>query len=748
MTTWVRRRPEVLALLAVLPVLALLPGHTPYGVYGLGVVSGAVLALHAAGIVLVFRSNRFLNFAQISIGAVGGTLFAVLVNAQPLFRGVRAVCPPCLEQVSGTAVTVNYWASLVLALSASVLLGWLVYVGVIRRLDSAPRLVATVASLFLVTLLAGLQHGIVNLLSTDQQQLLGGVTNAVPPPLHLSFHLGQVRFELPQVLLVVVAVVGLLGTGLYLRYSATGTAIRAASENAARAQTLGVDVARVTGRVWMLVGALSGAASILFAMFSPAGDGTGAGTTTALVAVLVVVVVARLVSLPMVAAGAVALGVLFAAVQFSVKSTNNLLGALVVVVSLLLLVQRRDSSRADADSSSAYLTGRQARPIPRELAELSSVRTLRRGALLTAAVVLLGLPFVISPSQTSTVTTTVLLAVVGMSLLILTGWAGLVSLGQFAFAAVGAWAAASSGLPFPLAVLLGTVAGALVAVLVGLPALRLRPLTLGISTLTFAAAVPAVLLNRDALGSRLPDELGRPLVLGIDLASQRAFYYLAVSVLLLVVVAVAGLRRSRTARVLLAARDNEPAAQAFGIPVLRARLQAFALSGGIAALAGALFAYQQTGVKTESFAISASLLVFTFAVIGGLGSIGGPLAGFAVLCVMSLTLTKYPTVFALVNGVGGVALLLIAPGGLAQLALDVRDGVLRRIARRNGIAVPSLERNRGSDQRTAPIAPKTRSGGGAVFVPRTYALAGDWATGARRRAEGLEPGRLETGRLE
>jgi branched-chain amino acid transport system permease protein len=739
MRTWVRRNPELLTILAVLPVIALLPGHIPVGVYGLGVVEGAFLALQAAGIVLVFRSNRFLNFAQVSIGAVAGTLFAVLVNAQPMLRGVRAMCPPCLERISGTAVTVNYWASLGLALTAAVLLSWLIYVGIIRRLDRAPRLVATVASVFLLALLAGLQRGIVNALSTDQQRLKIGITTAVPPPVHASFHIGEVRFDLPQILLVVAAAVGLLGTALYLRQSATGTAIRAAAENATRAQTLGVDVAKVTGRVWMIVGALSGAAAVLLAMFTPSGDGTNGGIGVGLIGtVLVIVVTARLVSLSLVAAGAVALGVLSAAVQYSVRGSNYLIGALFLVVSVLLLAQVRDTGRVDSDAASSYLTGRQARPVPRELAEIASVRTLRRGTFLTGVVLLVGLPFVLSPSQTSTVTTTTLFAVAGMSLLVLTGWAGLVSLGQFAFAAVGAWAAASSGLPFLLAVPLGTASGALIAVLVGLPALRLRPLTLGISTLTFAAAVPSVLLNRDALGGALPDELPRPLVLGVSLDSQRAFYFLAMTVLVLVVVGVTGLRRSRTARVLLAARDNEAAIASFGVAVFRARLQAFALSGGIAALAGALFAYQQTGVKTESFGISASLLVFSFAVIGGLGSIGGPVAGFALLGVLNLTVAKYPFWFAVAVGLGGIVLLLVAPGGVGQLMLDLRDGVLRRIARRHGIAVPSLDRAPATEHAAAPIVPKTGSRGGAVFVPRRYALTGDWASAARRRAEGLE----------
>jgi branched-chain amino acid transport system permease protein len=737
MTTWVRRNPELLTILAVLPVIALLPGSIPLGIYALGVVQGSVFVLYAAGMVLVFRSNRFLNFAQVAVGAVAATLFSVLVNAQPLLRGVRAMCPPCLEQISSTTVTVNYWVSLVLAFAAAVLLSWLIYVAVVRRLDRAPRLVATVASVFLVTLLAGLQHAIVTGLSTDQQRLRIGVTTAVPPPLHLSFTLGQVRFELPQIALVVLAVAGLLSTAFYLQRSANGTAIRAASENVARAETLGIDVGRVTGRIWMLVGALSGAAALPVAMVAPSGDGTTGTSAIGIGVVLVVVVVARLVSLRLVAAGALALGVLSAAVQFSVRSTDYLTGALFLVVCGLLLVQRRDTGRADADSASSYLTGRQARPIPRELAQLPSVRNLQRGIVLVIAVVLFGLPFVLSPSQTSNLTTTALFAIVGISLMVLTGWGGLVSLGQFGLAAVGAWAVASSGLPFLVAVPLAVVAGTVVAVLIGVPALRLQPLTLGITTLLFATAVPSILLNPDALGRWLPDELARPLVLGVDLGNARSFYFFAVAVLALVVVAVAGLRRSRTARVLLAARDNEPAAQSFGIAVLRARLEAFALSGGIAALGGALFAYQQTGVKTESFDVGTSLVIFSFAVIGGLGSIAGMLSGFTVLAVLSLALSKHPAWFALAAGIG-IVLLLVAPGGIGQLMLDLRDGVLRRIARRNGIAVPSLDRTRAAEDRAAPIVPKTGPRGGAVFVPRRYALTGEWAVTARRRAEGLE----------
>jgi branched-chain amino acid transport system permease protein len=729
-------RPELVLLAAVVPIVLLLPGSTPLGVYGLGVVAAAPLALHAAGIILVFRSNRFIDFAQLQIGAVAGTLFALLVNGQPVFRGVRAVCPPCLETVSPGLAEASYWLSLVVSLAVSVLLAWVIYVIVIRRLDRAPRLVATVGSIFLITLLAGVQQLLGKLLTTRDQRTFGGINNAVPPPRGIEFAIGDVRFALPEVLLVCTAVLGLGALALYLQRSATGTAIRAASESASRAQTLGVDVVQLTGRVWMIVGALSGAAGVLSAMMAPVSLGDSSGGGTALVRILTVVVVARLVSLPMAGAAALGLGLVTAAVGYSTGGQNLLDGALVVVISVLLLLQRRGSTRTDVDASSAYLTGRQARPVPRDLRELGSVRSLARGSAAALALVLLVAPFLLSPSQTSTVSTTLLLAIVGMSLLVLTGWAGLVSLGQFGFAAVGAYAAAASGLPFLLALPLGGLAGAAVAVLVGLPALRLQPLTLAISTLAFAAAVPAVLLDPDTLGRALPESLERPLLLGLDLEDQRVFYYLALGVLVATTVAVAGLRRSRTARVLLAARDNEPAAQAFGISVLGARLQAFALSGFLAAFAGGLFAYQQAGVRADSFSVEQSLLVFTFTVIGGLGAIGGPLLGFALLALLALFVTE-PTTATLLNGLGGVALLLLAPGGLAQVGLAVRDGLLRRIALRHGIAVPGLgERDRLARQGAAPITPKLRPGGGAVFVPQRYALEDQWALATTLRAPG------------
>src|SRR4029077_21014088 len=128
-----------------------------------------------------------------------------------------------------------------------------------------------------------------------------------------------------------------------------------------------------------------------------------------------------------------------------------------------------------------------------------------------------------------------LYGILALSLLILTGWAGQISLGQFGFAAVGAWTVAVTRWPLPLALLAAAVLGAVAAVAVGLPALRLRGLHLAISTLAFAVGVSAILLNQRYLGRHLPQAVRRPVFLGLDLNDVRVFYYFVLAFLIMAV---------------------------------------------------------------------------------------------------------------------------------------------------------------------------------------------------------------------
>jgi len=216
----------------------------------------------------------------------------------------------------------------------------------------------------------------------------------------------------------------------------------------------------------------------------------------------------------------------------------------------------------------------------------------------------------------------------------------------------------------------------------------------------------------------------------LDLEDGRVYYYFTLIVLSLVVTAVRGMRRSRTARALIGARDNDQAAQSFGINLVRTRLTAFAASGLIAALAGALFAFHQHGVPAIAYAPEVSVRMFLISVIGGLGAVSAPLFGIFFFEGV-LSLFALPPEFAfLATGGGGLIIVLLAPGGLAQVFFNGRDAILRSIARRNRIVVPSLLADVAAASTSlaarSAIAPKLRPGGGSAFVPERYGLNDQW----------------------
>jgi branched-chain amino acid transport system permease protein len=448
------------------------------------------------------------------------------------------------------------------------------------------------------------------------------------------------------------------------------------------------------------------------------------------VRILAVVVLARFVSVRMAIVGAAAIGMAQEATRWSYHSTVVLDGSLLAVIALALLLQRRRMSRAELAQTIGWQADREIRPIPRELRGLPSVRNWVRTVIIGSLVVALGVPWILNASQLDQMTLALLYAMICLSLLVLTGWSGQISLGQVALAGVGAWAAAWSGLPFPLALLIGAVGGAIAATLVGIPALRLRGLNLAIITLAFAVTVSSFVLDRGYLGGHLPARLNRPSVLGLNLDDQRTHYYVILVILALVTMAVLGMRRSRTARAFIALRDNEQAAQSFAIAATRARLSSFAISGAIAGLAGTLIAYTDGAVDPSRFTPDFGVTLFLGAVIGGFGSVLGPILGGLYVGVLPL-LGNVGQDIGQFGGIGGLALILTVGGGLSQLFFRMRDGMLRRVANRHGVVVPSLVADLLTDgrRRLVPIAAKRRDGGGTAFVPQRYRLSDQWAFG-------------------
>jgi branched-chain amino acid transport system permease protein len=747
MPSWggVRRRADTLLLLLLLAGTALFPKHDK-GIYALGAVSGAVYALLAAAVILVYRSNKVINFATVAVGTVGAYLTSALLTFDWLTRKVQSVCncwqpPPHWwrgrpivsgEEFQGfTGPNVGFWVALVIGILTSVLLSYLLYAFAVRFLSDAPRLVVALATLFFVFVCSFLIGEITPQRLASKEQL-DAQLHVLPafPPFQWHWKIGLITLQTANILVLIAVAIVVPLLAWYLVKSSAGVAIRGAADNPSRVSTLGVNVLSVTGRVWLLAGLLSGVAGMLLALGGTLpSDPDNVLEPAVLVRILTIVVFARFTSIGLAGLAALVLGILSAATEFAFSTTAPLDAALLAIIGAALLLQRNAQVRADADVESGLRNSREIRPIPAELRSLPEVRKWIRTLGIVTTVVLVGAPFVLSSSQTNQASYCLLAVMVFLSVLVLTGWAGQISLGQMAFAGVGAWTVGVTDLPFLIALVAGALAGGLLALATGVPGLRLRGLHLAIITLALSLSVTSYLLNPKYLGKHLRQTIARPETFGMDLDNEQLFFYLVVGFLALTVAMVAGLRRSAFARALIAARDNESAAQAFGINLLRARLGAYAVSGAIAGLAGALIAYQQHSVIVLTFSAGQSLRIFLFSTLGGLGAIAAPLIAGAVFTVSQLFVSAQ--YFRVGLGFGGILILLFASGGLADVIFGIRDNLLRGLARRRKILVPSLlsdERDTGEQRARLSIKPISRGRGGAtVFIPPRYRLDDQYA---------------------
>src|SRR5258708_24464882 len=262
-----RRRPDVLAVLALLVAAFAIGRGLSAGFAGLGVVSGAALVLQALGIVLVCRSDGIVNFAQVQVGATAAVLFSAMAQRREFLRFASFVCTPCVpggaENASGAAVAVDYWLSFALAVALSGLLAWLAHVMLVRRFARAPRLVATVLTIGIAQLLAGIAAAIPAIFGTDTPGAQPG--NAVPLPLNVSITIAPTTFIAADIARIVAVVIACAGLAFFLQRSRRGVAVRGAADNPQRARTLGVDVDSLVGTAWLIAGVLSGVAGCLAA---------------------------------------------------------------------------------------------------------------------------------------------------------------------------------------------------------------------------------------------------------------------------------------------------------------------------------------------------------------------------------------------------------------------------------------------------------------------------------------------------
>jgi branched-chain amino acid transport system permease protein len=665
---------KALALLALLPgFFSLIGDAPPLGIYLQGAIVGCMHALIAIGLILVYRSNRVINFAQASLGATPVVLAVLLMQRR----------------------NYPYWQAVLITVIGSLLLGALVEFVFIRRFNKSPRLILTLATIGIAQFLGFFEVGL-SLAGwvRGDAAVQGSASRIVTPFSDARAEIGSVNFSGDHLVTVLLVLVLALGLGAFFRYTNIGMAVRASAENADRAALMGIPVRRVRTIVWVIAGLLSGVGvfqrSILIGSL-PAGL-TGA---TTLLYGLAPAVIARMTSIPTAIVAGLGIGIIDVGVFYSTRNATLSTALVLPIVVLALLMQRSKLSRAEDSGVETWRQVKEVRPVPDEL---KGERSVIIGTWVVRAIfagLVLALPYLTGTGRTDLASVLIVYAIAGVSLVILTGWAGQISLGQFAFVGVGAAVAgglvANHGIDLITALFAAGLVGAALSLLIGLPAVRLPGLFLAVTTLAFAANTQYFFLQKRYFGWLLPKDgefVERPMLWGrIDLRGDHAFYYTCLFFFVLAAASARSIRSHRSGRVMMAVRDNPRSAQSYGISATTARLAAFAISGFFAAVAGGLFAHIQGVVDPNQFSPSQSLQIFAMCVIGGLTSVGGALVGALYVLGFQYFLPDYSL---LASGMGMLLLLLFFPGGLSELGINLRDAFLRRVAIKKGIHVPSL----------------------------------------------------------
>lgn len=331
-----------------------------------------------------------------------------------------------------------------------------------------------------------------------------------------------------------------------------------------------------------------------------------------------------------------------------------------------------------------------------------ALAVIRTGLVLAIAV---GLPMVAQRYQLGLVSNAMILALGAIALNVLMGLSGLVSAGNAALFAVGAYGAATCalylGLPFLLTLLVCALLGAALGFVVGLPALRVQGMYLAIATLALHYVV-IFALNRyqyEMVGGGLGFLLPNASIGGWEIRSQTQWYYFILLTVILCYWAVSNIKRSGVGRAWMLLRDAPIAAASQGVNVARYKLLAFVFSSAIIGFSGGLFAYFQKNVYIEAFTLELAIQVIAMIVIGGWGSTGGAIAGAFFVSLLptalSLLLSLLPRSFVLTEllsrNVGDVQLivyggliigfLVLEPSGLAGLYKRFEDGLVRALRR-------------------------------------------------------------------
>jgi ABC-type branched-subunit amino acid transport system permease subunit len=627
----------------------------------LGLGSGATYAILGLGLVLKYRSAGIVDFAHGAIAMWAAYVFVNLRTSGQL--PLPWIVLPDHITVSSSGLPTA--AAVIIALVYSAVLGAFLYYVVYRPLRfTAPltRVCASIGVMLAFQALAVLNFG-------------SQAKTTLPILPSSSITMAGITFPSDRIYFTAIVIVLAVILSLVYRFTRFGLSTQAAAENDRGAALVGISANRIAGQNYIIASVLAGIAGILIA---PISNLDPTSYTLFIVPALGVALVGRFNSFWITALAGLGLGMaqsLIIKLQtvwtwLPQQGVPEALPFILIIITMALRA-RSVLARGESNETRKPSVGRPESPL------------ITSAICLVAGIVVL---IVLHGSLRNAFITSLTVTCIGLSLVLLTGYVGQVSLAQMSFAGIGGFMLGHIshgwGLDFPFSLILAGLCAVPVGILIGLPALRLRGINLAVVTLGAAAAADALVFNIQGFTggvSGLP--IRPPHLLGIDLGISKGNAYPRVifGVLVLVVVILMGLlvarlRRGKTGRMLLAVRSNERAAAAVGINVASAKLMTFAIAAFIAGIGGALTGYQQGTLTPDGFAVFTSLGLLAIVYVAGIGRISGAVfagimmsaAGlFVTFLDQQLSVGKYQT---LVAGIALVVTAIANPDGVMSTA--------------------------------------------------------------------------------
>lgn len=606
----------------------------------LGLFTGAAYAIAASGLVLTYTTTRVFNIAHGAFGMVLAFTFWDFSQRQGL----------------------PTWLSLVLVLGVVAPgIGWAVQRFVTRDLGDAPVSVSLVVTVGLFVGLIGVA-----------QQIWPPAVRTVP----LFFPESGLRVAgvfITAHQLITIGLSAVVAGGLYLLLNRTriGTAMRASVDNPDLLRLFGGKPSQVAALSWAIGTSLAALAGILLV---PVIGLEYYDLTLLVINAYAAAMLGKLKSLPLTFVGAMGLGILQSYAVAYLPTQGNLSGIRAVVPALFLFAVIIVMPQAQLRIG--QVKGIVAAPLP----------SMRKAGgwgfglvFLTAA-----LTFGMSDSTVLLVGTAATYAIVMLSLVLLTGYGGHVSLSQFTFAGVGALAYGKLDSPDLMGLLLAALIAGLVGALVALPVLRLTGLYLALSTLAFGVLMDKLVFQSSfAFGYNGTLAADKMSVLGLTITSTSAYVVVMVAAFVVLALGLLVLRRGPLGRLLIAMRDSPAACGTLGLDMRWFRVGLFAASAAMAGVAGALFAGLRGTYGATDFQLYASLPLLLFAVVCGVTSVTGAALGGAGLMLLPVLQSSNPSIAGLLFAVLGLGAITLGrdPNGLANVIFKVGRWLQPRIMR-------------------------------------------------------------------